>query len=308
MTEAFEAIKNWAPIAGRWQFPSPVDAIYARPQQQNNPFGICVSNVRFSEGDAKVTIKLPKAGDGVAASASGRLLLGYRSVNDHYITAGLGGYGYAYNITQFDRLQWRGVALAGSHDNLLAEHPYQVLVRARGQRLTLEVDGVQVLDHVLDIPLPQGQLGLFTWGIDPVEFKNASVRTEPGTAFVVMQFSDPYQTLYTDVIKPVIESYKLRAYHAGEVYRPGIILEDITGGIVEAKIVIAEITPPNQNVFYELGYAHALKKPTILLAESAKDLPFDVSGYRCLFYENSIGGKEKVIEGLRKHLDAILQQ
>jgi hypothetical protein len=145
-------------------------------------------------------------------------------------------------------------------------------------------------------------------GTDPVEFKNASVRTEPGTAFVVMQFSDPYQTLYTDVIKPVIESYKLRAYHAGEVYRPGIILEDITGGIVEAKIVIAEITPPNQNVFYELGYAHALKKPTILLAESAKDLPFDVSGYRCLFYENSIGGKEKVIEGLRKHLDAILQQ
>ncbi len=312
MTEAFEAIKNWAPVAGLWQFPSPVDAIYASPQQQNNPFGICVSNVRFSDGDAKVTIKLPKAGDGVTVSASGRLLLGYRAVNDHYITAGLGGYGYAYNITQFDRLQWRGVALAGSHDNLLAEHPYEVLVRARGQRLTLEVDGVQVLDHVLDIPLPQGQLGLFAWGTDPVEFKNASVRIEPGTAFVVMQFSDPYQTLYTDVIEPVIKSepYKLRVYHAGEVYRPGIILEDITAGIVEAKIVIAEITPPNQNVFYELGYAHALKKPTILLAESerAKDLPFDISGYRCLFYENSIGGKKKVEEGLRKHLDAILQQ
>jgi hypothetical protein len=89
---------------------------------------------------------------------------------------------------------------------------------------------------------------------------------------------------------------------------PVIILEDITEGIVESKIVIAEITPPNQNVFYELGYAHALKKPTILLAESGKNLPFDISGYRCLFYENSIGGKRKVEEGLRKHLDAILQQ
>jgi hypothetical protein len=123
-----------------------------------------------------------------------------------------------------------------------------------------------------------------------------------------MQFSDPYQTLYADVIQPLIESYKLRAYHAGEVFGPGIILEDITGGIVEARIVIAEITPPNQNVFYELGYAHALKKPTILLADSGKDLPFDVSGYRCLFYENSIGGKKKVEDGLRKHLVAILQQ
>ena len=312
MTTGYEAIKKWAPVAGRWQFPSPLDAVYASPQQQNNPFGISVSNIRFSEGEVKVTIKLPKAGDGVAGSASGRVLLGYRAANDHYITAGLGGYGYAYNITQFDRLQWRGVALAGSHDNLLAEHPYEVLVRARGQRITLEVDGVQVLDHVLDIPLQQGQLGLFAWGTDPVEFENASARIEPGTAFVVMQFSDPYQTLYTDVIEPVIKSepYKLRVYHAGEVYRPGIILEDITNGIIEAKIVIAEITPPNQNVFYELGYAHALKKPTILLAESerAKDLPFDVSGYRCLFYENSIGGKKKVEEGLRKHLDAILQQ
>jgi len=35
---------------------------------------------------------------------------------------------------------------------------------------------------------PQGQLGLFTWGTDRVEFKNTSVRMEAGTAFVVMQF------------------------------------------------------------------------------------------------------------------------
>jgi hypothetical protein len=74
----------------------------------------------------------------------------------------------------------------------------------RGQKLLLEVDDIQVLEHVLDTPTPQGQLGLFAWGTGRVEFKNASVRTEPGTAFVVIQFSDPYQTLYADVIKPVI--------------------------------------------------------------------------------------------------------
>jgi hypothetical protein len=51
-----------------------------------------------------------------------------------------------------------------------------------------------------------------------------------------------------------------------------------------------------------LGYAHALRKPTILLADRDKQLPFDISGYRCLFYENTIGGKAKVEEGLRKHL------
>ena len=89
-------------------------------------------------------------------------------------------------------------------------------------------------------------------------------------------------------------------------FRPGIILEDIVRGIVESKVIIAEITPPNQNVFYELGYAHALRKPAILLAEEGKALPFDISGYRCLFYENSIGGKRRIEEGLAKHLNAIL--
>jgi nucleoside 2-deoxyribosyltransferase len=86
-----------------------------------------------------------------------------------------------------------------------------------------------------------------------------------------------------------------------------MILHDIAQGVVDSKIVVAEITPANQNVFYELGYAHALGKPTILLAEPGKQLPFDISGHRVLFYENSIAGKKQVEDGLRKHLKAILR-
>jgi nucleoside 2-deoxyribosyltransferase len=70
--------------------------------------------------------------------------------------------------------------------------------------------------------------------------------------------------------------------------------------------VIAEITPVNRNVFYELGYAQALGKPTVLLAERGKQLPFDVSGYRLLMYDNTIAGKRQVEDGLKKHLRAIL--
>lgn len=84
-------------------------------------------------------------------------------------------------------------------------------------------------------------------------------------------------------------------------------MEDIIRGIETAQIIIAEITPANENVFYEVGYAHALKKPTILLAnkKDREKLPFDLSGFRVLFYENSIGGKRQVEEGLKKHLKAI---
>jgi hypothetical protein len=123
-----------------------------------------------------------------------------------------------------------------------------------------------------------------------------------------MQFSEPYKQLYSEVIQPVADSFGLEAYHVGDVFGPGMILNDIVQGLIESKVIIAEVTPSNQNVFYELGYAHALGKPTILLAERGKQPPFDISGYRHLFYDNTIGGKKQVEEGLRKHLQAIMHE
>src|SRR5208337_2637638 len=98
------------------------------------------------------TVQLPKDNNDVG----GRILLGYRSVNDPYITVGLGGCGFVYNMSQFDRVQgWRPVAWSGSQDNLISNYAYEISVRARGQKLILEVDDIQVLEHVLDTPMPQ---------------------------------------------------------------------------------------------------------------------------------------------------------
>ena len=75
-------------------------------------------------------------------------------------------------------------------------------------------------------------------------------------------------------------------------FKPGIILQDIIRSIVTSDVIVAEVTPANPNVFYELGYAHAIEKPTILLAEkptdSGRHLPFDISGFRVIFYDNTI--------------------
>jgi len=77
---------------------------------------------------------------------------------------------------------------------------------------------------------------------------------------------------------------------------------------LESDIIIADITPPNPNVFYELGYSHALGKPTILLAQRESRLPFDVSGFRVIFYDNTIKGKGEVENNLRNHLNNIIKQ
>lgn len=299
--QVIRPITKWAPIFGRWEI-NDGSVIYRAPQDGQRPFGMCVSDARFTEGEASVTL-LQESGE-----IDGRLMLGYQSPTSEYYTVGLGGHGSAYNIVHFGlSTGWRQIAAAGSVQNLHSGRSYKIAVWIKGQRITLQVDGVRVLEHELNAPLPSGQLGLFAWGENGgAKFTDVSVRDEWGTAFVVMQLADGrFQELYEQVIRPVAEEFGLVAKHAGDLPGPGIIIEDITRSIDAAKVIIAEITVPNQNVFYELGYAHALNKPTIVLAERGRELPFDVHGYRCLFYENSIGGKQKIEEGFRKHLRAI---
>jgi hypothetical protein len=126
-----------------------------------------------------------------------------------------------------------------------------------------------------------------------------------------MSFRGVFDHLYSDVITQVCEDVGLDAKRADEFHYPGNILQDIIRGLQEASVVIAEISPDredsfNANVFYELGYAHATDKPTILLAKKGTQLPFDVSGFRVIMYDDSIGGKKLVERELRSHLQHIL--
>jgi hypothetical protein len=195
----------------------------------------------------------------------------------------------------------------GNVHNLRYNKDYQLEVTQKGQRISLDVDGVPVLEHVLPSPLLGNQLGLYAMSRAPVLFKEFAVQRRAPNAFVAMQFGEPYDAMYRTVIRPKARSLGFDVTWIDEVNRPGIIFQDIQQKIEDAKVVIAEITAPNHNVYYEVGYAHALNKPTILLAQCGRDLPFDIRSYRVIFYDDSIGGKPLVEETLREHLQAILQ-
>ena len=150
------------------------------------------------------------------------------------------------------------------------------------------------------------QVGLYAQGQGPVKFDSVEVSTQAYSAFVVMQFTEQFNELYDEVIRPVCEGLEIDAYRASDIYRPGVIFQDILQGLDGSNVVIADVTPANPNVFYELGYSHALKKPVVLLAERETPLPFDISGYRVIFYDNTIGGKSAVEADLRRHLTSIL--
>ena len=284
-----EKISRWAATKGKWSFKE-TGIDYLEPiGQTKNAYGIALSNGEMKDGIVTATISFPV--EQLIDSTAG-IILGYQSENAGYIIAQLGAYNYAYAISEYEPSSgWHSVAVSGAIANLQPNHPYSVEVSQRGQKIALMVDEVRIFEHILNKPTPGNQIGLFTWGSNPVHFENIIVKREKPHAFVAMPFGEPFDTLYKEVIKPEAESQGFTVVRADEIAGPGIIFEDIKREINEAKVIIVEISSPNQNVFYELGYAHALNKPTVLLAKRGKELPFDIRSYRVIFYEDSIGGK-----------------
>ncbi len=314
---------NWAALIGAWAFDgksarylgpagtrrnghSDATTTASHEAPLGSPYGIAVGDIRLTDGTIRSVITFTALDE--AEQTTGGIVLGYESQNESYIIVQLGAYNAGYAISEFvPGSGWRALARAGSIQNLSTSHPYALELTQIGQELTMRVDGVRVFRHILPKPPAGDQVGLFGWGTKEIEFSGLSIEQELPRAFVAMQFGPPHDTIYEELIRPVTESAKFEVIRADELRGPGIIFEDVKREITQAKVVIAEITPANPNVFYELGYAHALNKSTILLARSERDpLPFDIASYRVIFYEDTIRGKPVVEKSLRKHLASIL--
>lgn len=182
---------------------------------------------------------------------------------------------------------------------------YNISIEVRGSKTTLFVNNVSVC--TTNCYVRKAQPCLFIGGEAKVVVSDFVIDGGQSKAFVIMQFTSDFDELYDEVIKPTVESFGIDCVRADDFYTSGLILTDIAQSIVESQLIIADITPDNPNVFYEVGYAHGMAKPVILLSEKSREkLPFDVSGFRTLFYDNSIGGKRKVEERLKKFITNIL--
>lgn len=118
--------------------------------------------------------------------------------------------------------------------------------------------------------------------------------------FVVMPFSPELDDVYHFGIQKTVQALGGACERADEIQHTGGILEKIYDSIRTASIIIAEVSFPNSNVFYEIGFAHALGKPVVLLTRDISSSPFDLRGYNHIVY--------KSIGELRKSLDLMLRE
>ena len=137
------------------------------------------------------------------------------------------------------------------------------------------------------------------------------------TCFVIMPIGDQaidgttvtemdLKQRYNDLIKEAIQKAdpSLEIVRADEVSFPGSITYDVITRLMHSDIVVADVTYPNPNVFYELGLRHACRAGTVIIRDkNGPRIPFDIMHLRHIDYENTPTGLKALAGELEKYFD-----
>jgi nucleoside 2-deoxyribosyltransferase len=104
-----------------------------------------------------------------------------------------------------------------------------------------------------------------------------------------MPFDSEMDDLWEIGIMETLSQLGYECVRADGMTSPGFVMSQVFEQIARADIVLGEMSGRNPNVFYEIGFAHALGKPTILLAKSKEDLEvFDTQGFRHFLHNGKV--------------------
>jgi hypothetical protein len=141
--------------------------------------------------------------------------------------------------------------------------------------------------------------------INPI-FTGRNFAVDPKLCFVLMPFKNDLRPVYDDHIRKVVTSLQLESKRADDIFRNTAIIEDIWESINRARVIIADLTEKNPNVFYEVGVAHTVGKDVILITQNLEDVPFDLRHLRHVQYQYTPRGMEMFEQQLKNTLVSIL--
>jgi len=114
-----------------------------------------------------------------------------------------------------------------------------------------------------------------------------------------MPFNESFDDTYKFGIKGAAEDAGAYAERVDEQIFVEGMLDRIFNQINKADVIVADMTGKNPNVFYEVGYAHALNKVVLLITQSADDIPFDLKHRQHIVYGGRI---DKLRSDLTRHI------
>mgnify|MGYP000303569499 CR=1 FL=1 len=110
--------------------------------------------------------------------------------------------------------------------------------------------------------------------------------SRPPYCFVVMPFRPELNYFYLYVQKHLKEKHGLRVERGDHNVLTKALMDKIRDQIVEADVLLGDVTAGNPNVFYEIGLAHAFGKPVIFLTQDdPASAPVDVRQFEFIRYD-----------------------
>lgn len=90
--------------------------------------------------------------------------------------------------------------------------------------------------------------------------------------------------IFHHVITPAVEPLGFKVTRGDTLEQSGQISSQIIEKLLNAELVVADLTDHNPNVFYELAVRHSVGKPYIQVIAEAQKLPFDIQGIRTVSF------------------------
>jgi hypothetical protein len=132
----------------------------------------------------------------------------------------------------------------------------------------------------------------------------------PGTmktdVFAVMPFAADFDPVYLRCIKAASDSLDLTVRRGDDVFSGNGIVADVWGGICGAGAVVADCTGRNPNVFYEIGMAHTVGRPVVLITRDDDDVPVDLKHLKYIRYQRDEAGLETLRTTLEEAFSNVL--
>lgn len=114
--------------------------------------------------------------------------------------------------------------------------------------------------------------------------------------------------LLKGIILPIMTGHpEFQVKRADHDARPGLIDVQMINDLLDAELVIADLSLLNPNAFYEIGIRHVIEKPIIHMQLAIEGTPFDVAGYRLIkFARTQVADIEKAKDDLRNSINEVL--